>query len=135
MVGSDHKFIQNSGFSFAVPKTSKNAKAAWELAKAMALSPEAMRRWASIAGSLPALKVNGTPAEAAKDPQLAKVQPLLEKGQWVGYIPAAGLETIEGILVSNYFDAVKGVAKGGKTIMQALMDMQTAANAELAKHR
>ena len=60
----------------------------------------------------PALKVNGTPAAAAADPQLAKVQPLFEKGQWVGYIPAGGLETIEGILVSNFFDAVKGPAPG-----------------------
>jgi multiple sugar transport system substrate-binding protein len=135
MVGADHKFVQNSGFSFVVPKTSKNAKAAWDIAKAMALDPVAMRKWAATAGSLPALKVNGTSQAAAGDPQLAKVQPLFEKGQWVGYIPAAGLETIEGILVSNYFDAVKGPSAGGKSIAQALMDMQTAANAELAKHR
>ena len=135
MVGNEHKFVQNSGFAFVVPKTSKNAKAAWAIAKAMALSPEAMRKWAATAGSLPALKVNGTPQAAASDPQLAKVQPLLEKGQWVGYIPSAGLETIEGILVSNYFDAVKGEANGGKSITKALDDMQTAANAELAKHR
>ncbi len=131
MVGDEHKFVQNSGFAFVVPKTSKNPKAAWDLAKAMALSPEAMRKWAATAGSLPALKANGTPAAAAADPQLQKVQPLFEKGQWVGYIPAGGLETIEGILVSNYFDAVKGT----KTVMQALTDMQTAANAELANHR
>ena len=37
-------------------------------------------------------------------------------------------------MVSNFFDAVKGVANGGKTIDKALEDMQTAANAELAKH-
>jgi ABC-type glycerol-3-phosphate transport system substrate-binding protein len=135
MEGSDHKFVQNSGFAFVVPKTSKNAKTAWAIAKAMALSPEAMRKWAATAGSLPALKVNGTPEMAAMDPQLTKVQPLLAKGQWVGYIPSAGLETIEGILVSNYFDAVKGEANGGKTIMKALQDMQSAANGELAKYR
>jgi multiple sugar transport system substrate-binding protein len=135
MVGTEHKFVQNSGFAFVVPKTSKNAKAAWDIAKSMALSPDAMRKWAATAGSLPALKVNGTATMAMGDPQLAKVQPLFEKGQWVGYIPAAGLETIEGILVSNYFDAVKGPANGGKSIPQALMDMETAANAELAKHR
>ena len=63
--GSDHKFIQNSGFAFVVPKNSKNAKQAWAIAKAMALNPEAMRKWAATAGSLPALKVNGTP-EAVK---------------------------------------------------------------------
>jgi multiple sugar transport system substrate-binding protein len=135
MAGTEHKFVQNSGFAFVVPKTSKNAKAAWDIAKSMALSPEAMRKWAATAGSLPALKVNGTPNAAMADPQLAKVQPLLERGQWVGYIPSAGLETIEGILVSNFFEAVKGPANGGKTIMKALQDMQDAANAELAKHR
>jgi multiple sugar transport system substrate-binding protein len=131
MKGSEHKFIQNSGFAFVVPKTSKNARAAWDLAKAMALSPAAMRKWAATAGSLPALKVNGTVEAAAADPIVAKVQPLFDKGQWVGYIPAAGLETIEGILVSNFFDAVKGT----KTIQQALTEMQTAANAELDRHR
>jgi ABC-type glycerol-3-phosphate transport system substrate-binding protein len=90
-----------------------------------------MKKWGATTGSLPALKVNGTPAAAASDPMLAKVQPLLDKGQWVGYIPAQAIESVEGAIVSNFFDA----ASGKKTIDQALMDMQTTANNALAQYR
>jgi multiple sugar transport system substrate-binding protein len=131
MAGSEHKFVQNSGWALAVPKTSKNQKAAWDIVKAIALSPAAMKKWSSTTGSLPALKVNGTAAAAASDPMLAKVQPLLEKGQWVGYIPAQAIETVEGAIVSNFFDA----ASGKKTIEQALMDMEQKANNALAQYR
>jgi len=130
MVGSDHKFVQNSGFALVVPKTSKNPAAAWDLVKSLALSPSAMRKWAATAGTLPALKINGTPEAAAADPLLAKVQPLLERGQWVGYIPAGAIETVEGTLSSNYFDAVAGK----KTIEQALADMQQTANTALTQN-
>jgi len=132
MVGAEHRFVQNSGWAFAVPKTSKHPEVAWDIIKSMALSPEAMRKWSAVTGSLPALKVNGTAAAAAADPVLAKVQPLLEKGQWVGYIPATAIETVEGAIVSNLFAAGKGpTVTGGKTIDQALTDMQTTANAAI----
>jgi multiple sugar transport system substrate-binding protein len=135
MAGTEHRFVQNSGAALVVPKTSPNAAVAWAVAKALALSPEAMRTWAATGGTLPALKVNGTRGAAAGDPLLARVQPLLEAGRWVGYIPPAAIETIEGTLLSNYFAAVQGTAGGGKTIEQALLDMETAANAALAIHR
>jgi multiple sugar transport system substrate-binding protein len=131
MVGTEHRFVQNSGFALVVPKTSKNPKAAWELVKSLALSPSAMRKWAAIAGTLPALKVNGDVSAAAADPLLAKVQPLLARGQWVGYIPAGAIETVEGVLSSNYFEAVAGT----KTVEKALADMERDANAALSQHR
>jgi multiple sugar transport system substrate-binding protein len=131
MMGNQHKFVQNSGWALAVPKTAKNPKAAWDVIKAMVLSPDAMRKWAAITGALPALKANGTAAAAAANPLLAKVQPLLESGQWVGYIPAGAIETVEGAIVSNYFDAVAGT----KSIDQALTEMQNAANSALAANR
>jgi ABC-type glycerol-3-phosphate transport system substrate-binding protein len=104
---------------------------AWDIVKSLALNATAMRRWSAVTGSLPALRENGTPQAAQSDPMLAKVQPLLEKGRWVGYIPAGAIETVEGALVSNFFEAVKG----NKSIDQALVDMQTAANAAMAQHR
>ena len=131
MVGSEHKFVQNSGWALVVSKTSKNPKAAWDLVKSLALSPAAMRKWAATAGALPALKVNGTVEAAAADPLLAKVQPLLERGRWVGYIPAGAIETVEGALSSNFFDAVAG----RKTVDKALADLEQAANAALSQHR
>jgi multiple sugar transport system substrate-binding protein len=131
MVGTEHKFVQNSGFALAVPKTSKNRRVAWDIIKAIALSPEGMRKWAATAGTLPALRVNGTPAAAASDPLLAKVQPLLERGHWMGYIPAASSEAVLGAMLSNYNAAVRGT----KTIDQALKDMQDAANAAIVQHQ
>jgi hypothetical protein len=131
MAGTTHKFVQNSGWAFAVPKSSKHQDVAWDVIKSMALSPEAMRKWAAVTGSLPALKVNGTAAAAAADPLLAKVQPLLGQGQWVGYIPAGGIETVEGAIASNFFAA----AKGQKTIDQALADLQKTANDALAANK
>jgi multiple sugar transport system substrate-binding protein len=131
MVGNQHKFVQNSGFALVVPKTSKNQKAAWDIARAIALVPEGSRRWTTIGGALPALRVNGTREAAAGDPTLAKVQPLLEHGTWVGFIPAASIETVEGTILRNFFDAVSGT----KTVAQALADMERTANEALTHGR
>jgi len=136
MAGTEHKFVQNSGWALAVPKTSKHPAEAWDFIKSLALSPEAMRGWSATTGALPALKVNGTVAAAAADPLLAKVQPLLEHGQWVGYIPAEAIETVEGAIVSNFFAATKNTGEtGAKDIMTALKDMESTANAALAAHK
>jgi multiple sugar transport system substrate-binding protein len=131
MVGSEHRFVQNSGWALVVPRTSKNQRVAWDVARSLALDPTAMKKWNATTGSLPALRVNGTPEAATSDPMLAKVQPLLEKGQWVGYIPAAAIETVEGAIVSNFFAVVKGT----KDVARALADMQMAANNAVAKSR
>jgi multiple sugar transport system substrate-binding protein len=131
MVGSEHKFVQNAGFAFAVPKNSKNAKVAWDIAKSITLSPAAMRKWAATAGSLPALKANGTKDATASDPVLSQVQPLLDRGQWMGDIPYLATAEVLGAMVTNYFDAVKGT----KTIQQALDDMQAKANAAIMTNR
>jgi multiple sugar transport system substrate-binding protein len=131
MVGSQHRFVQNSGWAVGVPKTSKNARAAWDFVKALVLSPEAMRKWSAVTGALPALKANGSVAAATGDPSLSKIQPLLEQGQWVGYIPAGAIETVEGTLVSNYFDAVAGT----KTVDEALRAAEITANTALAQNR
>jgi multiple sugar transport system substrate-binding protein len=131
MVGTKHIYVQNSGFALVVPKTSKNPKVAWDIAKSIALSPDGAKKWVTTGGALPALKVNGTVEAASKDPTLAKVQPLLEQGRWVGYIPAAAIETVEGAIVSNFFDAVSGT----KTIDQALAAMQKTSNDALASAR
>ncbi len=132
MAGTEHKFVQNSGFAWVVPKTSKNPKVAWEIAKLLTLDAATARKWTTTGGALPALKANGTADMAASDPVLAQVQPLFEKGEWVGYIPADAIENVEGALVSGFFDAVKGPANGGKSIPDALKSMQDTANAALA---
>jgi multiple sugar transport system substrate-binding protein len=124
MVGSEHVFVQDSGWSFAVPNTSRNPQVAWDIARSLALSPEDMRRWSSITGALPALKENATPETAAEHPYATKVLDLLPRGRWFGYVPAGAYETFGSAITTNYFAA----AAGEKTIDQALLDMQTAAN-------
>jgi ABC-type glycerol-3-phosphate transport system substrate-binding protein len=131
MVGTEHKFIQNAGWAFAVPNTSKNQRVAWDIARSLALSPEAMRKWSAVTGALPALKANGTAEAAAAHPSLAKVQPLLEKGQWIGFIHPNALEVTGGAIAGNFFDAATGV----KSIDQALADMQRAANEAIRQVR
>jgi maltose-binding protein MalE len=131
MVGAEHRFVQNAGFAFAVPKTSKNAQLAWDIAKAITLSPAAMRKWAATAGTLPALKANGTKEATATDPVLSQVQPLLDKGQWMGDIPYGATAEVLGAMVTNYFDAVKGT----KSVADALADMQAKANAAIITNR
>jgi multiple sugar transport system substrate-binding protein len=130
MVGDKHRFIQNSGWAFAVPRTSPNKRVAWDVARSLALSPEAMRKWSAVTGALPALRANATPAAASVTPALQKVQGLLEHGQWVGYIPAAANDTALFAMVNNFFAA----ASGQKTIEQALADMQETANRAIRQH-
>jgi multiple sugar transport system substrate-binding protein len=131
MVGTEHRFVQDSGWAFAVPRTSKHAAVAWDIARSLALSAEQMRKWSSVTLSLPALRVNGSPEAAASDPTLAKVQPLLEKGQWLGFIPTEAFETVQSAFVNNYFAAVAG----RKTIDQALHDLESTANNAIAAYR
>jgi len=131
MVGTEHNFVQNAGFAFSVPKTSKNARVAWDVAKSITLSPATMKKWAATAGTLPALKANGTKDATASDPVLSQVQPLLDKGRWMGDIPYAATAEVLGTMVTNYFDAIKGK----KTVEQALADMQAKANAAIMMNR
>jgi ABC-type glycerol-3-phosphate transport system substrate-binding protein len=131
MVGDKHRFIQNSGWAFAVPRTSPNKRVAWDVARSLALSPEAMRKWSAVTGALAALRANATPAAAAATPSLQKVYSLREHGQWGGYIPAAANDTALFAMVNNFFAA----AAGEKTIEQALVDMQETANRAIRQHQ
>ena len=129
MVGTEHAFVTDSGWSFAVPRTSKNPKVAWDIARSLALSPEAMRKWSLITGVVPALRANGSITAAATDPVLARVQPLLEHGRWRGYVPVAATSTWGGAFNSNFF----AVASGSKSVDQALMDLQRTCNTAVAE--
>jgi multiple sugar transport system substrate-binding protein len=131
MVGTEHRFVQDSGWAFAVPRTSANPAVAWDIARSLALSPEAVRAWSSVTGAIPALKANAATVNAAESPLLAKVQPLLEHGQWVGYIPIGAFEMVSGAFVNNFFAAVAGT----KTIDVALEDMQTTMNDAIVQNR
>ncbi|HXU83088.1 MAG TPA: ABC transporter substrate-binding protein, partial [Polyangia bacterium] len=131
MVGPEHKFVSTGGWAFAVPKTSKNPKVAWDIARSLALSPAAARKWSAVSGTLPALRANGSPEAAAGDPVLAQVQPLLAHGRFRGYIPVAAIKTAQGAFGTNFFAA----AAGTKTVEQALADIQKTANDAIEQNR
>jgi multiple sugar transport system substrate-binding protein len=129
MVGTQHVFVQDSGWAFAVPNTSRNPAVAWDIARSLALSAENMRLWSSVTGALPALKENATPQTAAEHPYATKVLDLLPRGRWLGFVPSAAIDAVGGAILTNYFAAVAGE----KTIDQALLDMQTVANNAIAE--
>jgi multiple sugar transport system substrate-binding protein len=128
MVGTEHRFAQDSGWAFAVPRTSANPKVAWDIARSLALSPEAMRRWSAVTGALPALRANATPGG---DWPGSRLQPLLEHGQWMGYVPVGAIDTVAGAIQGNFFHVVAG----RKDVDQALLDMQQTANAAIEMHQ
>jgi multiple sugar transport system substrate-binding protein len=131
IVGMQHRFVSYGGWSFAVPKTSKNQAIAWDIAKSLALNPVAMKQWSATASTVPALRANASKEAAATDPLLAQVQPLLEMGQHIGFIPAAAIQTMEGAIASNVF----AVVRGSKTVDMALADMQSTINLAIAQNR
>ena len=107
MVGTEHKFVTDSGWAFAVPKTSKNQAVAWDIIRSLALSARGARKWSAITEALPALKANGTASAAAEQPGAGRVQPLLERGSlaWATSPPRPPTWRMATI-VANYFAAV-----------------------------
>jgi multiple sugar transport system substrate-binding protein len=131
MVGTKHRFVTYGGWVFAVPRTGKNQSVAWDIVKSLALSPVAMKQWSSVTLALPALRANGTPEAAAADPVLSKVQPLFENGDYIGYMPAGAIQTMEGAILSNIF----AVVRGNKTVDTAVADIQQTTNESFARNR
>jgi multiple sugar transport system substrate-binding protein len=131
MVGTAHKFVTYGGWSFAVPKTSKNQKVAWDVARSLALDPAAMKQWSGTTLALPALRANATAEAAASDPMLAKLRPLLESGAYIGHMPAGAIQIMEGAILSNVFAVVRGTKDADK----ALADMQQMTNEAFAQNK
>jgi ABC-type glycerol-3-phosphate transport system substrate-binding protein len=131
MVGTQHKFVTDSGWALAVPKTCKHPEVVWDIVRSWALDPAAMRAWAGITGALPALKVNGTPEAVASIPAFARAQPLFELGVFRGFVPAEAVDAANGAVLSNFFAAVRGT----KTVPEALKAMEETANAVVAQYK
>jgi multiple sugar transport system substrate-binding protein len=129
--GAQHRFVTYGGWVFAVPKNGKHQQVAWDIVKSLALDPAAMKQWSATTSSLPALRANGSVEAAADNPLLAKVQPLLEKGDFIGYMPAAGIQDMEGAILSNIFAVVRGT----KDVERALADMQQTIKQSFAKYQ
>jgi multiple sugar transport system substrate-binding protein len=129
-LGTEHAFVQNAGWSLVVPKNSENAAAALELARFLTLDPTTVVEWNRLAGSIPALRTLTTPAALAADPVRAGIQPLLELGRWVGYIPPRPLTETRDSWFNNTLWVMQGLIKAADGSDQPFAAEQAAAKIE-----
>src|SRR6185436_5240935 len=82
--GTEHKFVQNSGWALVVPKNSEHAAVALDAARFLTTDAPTVAEWSRLAGQISPLRAQTTPEALASDPIKSSIQPLLEKGRWVG---------------------------------------------------
>jgi multiple sugar transport system substrate-binding protein len=88
LVGTEHKFVTNAGWSYAVPKTSTHAAEAWDFIKYLTTNQAQALAWSKTTGTIPALSANANdPGLLASTAGLAAIVPLLPLGHWLGYLP------------------------------------------------
>lgn len=129
--GKDHVFVQNSGWSLVVPKNSKQAAVALDVAKFITTDPPTVAEWNRLAGSISPLRAQATPAALAADPIKAPIQPLLELGRWVGYIPPVPLTETRQI----WFNHILSVLSGELTTEVAAQRIESESNQSLSRAR
>jgi multiple sugar transport system substrate-binding protein len=107
--GTEHVFVQNSGWALVVPRSSQHVEAAMDVVQFLTTDPATMRQWSELAGSISPLRSQGTAAALEVDPVRSVIQPLLEKGTWVGYIPPVPLTETRDSFYNNALKAMIGV--------------------------
>ena len=109
--GSQHLYVQNSGWSLVVPRSSTRAAAAMDFLKWMTTDATNVRDWNRLAGSISPLQVHASAQALASDPVVSQVQPLLLQGNWVGYIPPVPLTETR----DSWYNAVVAAMRGKAT--------------------
>jgi multiple sugar transport system substrate-binding protein len=116
-LGTEHVYVQNSGWSLVVPRSSPRAAAAMDFLKFVTTEPGNVRDWNRLAGSISPLRAHATPEALAGDPVVSKIQPLLMRGAWVGYIPPVPLTETRDSWYNSVVAAMRGkvtTAEGGE---------------------
>jgi ABC-type glycerol-3-phosphate transport system substrate-binding protein len=106
--GTEQTFVQNSGWSLVVPHSSEHQETAMDVVKFLTVNPPVVAEWNRLAGSISPLREHGTAAALASDPVKSAIQPLLEKGRWVGYIPPVPLTETRDSMYINTLAAMRG---------------------------
>jgi ABC-type glycerol-3-phosphate transport system substrate-binding protein len=106
--GSEHTFVQNSGWSLVVPRTSAHPAEAMDVVRFLTADPDAVRNWNALAGSISPLRAHSAEGAGEVDPVRSAVRPLLEKGRWVGYMPPVPLTETRDSFYNNALQAMKG---------------------------
>jgi len=129
--GDQHLFVQNSGWSLVVPKNSENAAVALDVAKFVTTDPPTVAEWNRLAGSISPLRTQASTAALASDSIKAPIQPLLELGRWVGYIPPVPLTETRQI----WFTHILSVMSGQLTPELAAQTIHRETNESMARAR
>jgi multiple sugar transport system substrate-binding protein len=139
--GTEHKFVQNSGWGLVVPKNSEHAAVALEVARFMTTDPPTVAEWSKLAGSISPLRAQTTPEALASDPIKSSIQPLLDKGRWVGYMSPKTLTETRDSWLNNTLAAMRGLIKGADgtdqpfTAEQAALKIDQECNESLTRSR
>jgi hypothetical protein len=95
-----------------VPKSSEHAAVAMDVVRFMTLDPPTVAEWSRLAGSISPLRAQTTAQALASDPIKSSIQPLLELGRWVGYMPPVPLTETRQSWYNNVLSVMRGTIKG-----------------------
>jgi ABC-type glycerol-3-phosphate transport system substrate-binding protein len=139
--GTEHKFVQNSGWALVVPRNSEHAAVALDVARFLTTDPGTVAAWSKTAGSISPLRAQTTPEALAPDPIKSSIQPLLDKGSWVGYMAPKTLTETRDSWLNNTLAAMRGLIKGADgtdqpfTAEQAALKIDQECNDSLMRSR
>ena len=125
MMGTQHKFASVGGWGYVVGKSTQHPDEAWQLAAFLGANETNVLAFNSTSGTVPAMKaVAADPKLLEKAPFLAAVLPILEAGQYQGYLTDPDQLSYE-IIYPTILDAIQG----NQTAAQAAEWINDAANA------
>jgi multiple sugar transport system substrate-binding protein len=125
MMGTQHKFASVGGWGYVVGKSTQHPDEAWKLAAFLGANEANVLGFNSTSGTVPAMKAVAADSKLLeKAPFLAAVLPILEAGQYQGYLTDSDQLSYE-IIYPTILDAIQG----NQTAAQAAESINNAANA------
>jgi multiple sugar transport system substrate-binding protein len=125
VVGSEHKFVADSGWGLTVSPNSEHPNVAWDFAKFVTTNADNARSWNIASGTIPAMPAVAKSPEIANEmPWVAKALDVLPGGEYLGNMPDRDLIVYE-IVFPHILYALQGL----ETVDEALQAMDTEANA------
>jgi ABC-type glycerol-3-phosphate transport system substrate-binding protein len=126
LVGTEHRFVADSGWGLVVPATSAHQELAWEFAK-FATTTAAAAQWNITGGTVPATRASVDDAQVREAlPWLSEITPLLQSGHYTGALPDHDTLFYD-VILGHVTDAVLNRA----TVDDALQAIEAEANQTL----
>lgn len=125
MMGDKYKFASVGGWGYVVGKSTKNPDVAWKLAAFLGAEQANVLSFNSISGTVPAMKsVAADPKLLEKAPFIAATLPLLEFGQYQGF-----LTDPDQLAYEIVYPTILNAIQGNLTAQEAADSINEAANA------